>query len=341
MSSFSTTASALLEALRLQLVEGAKKLASMRRLSEAYQREMDHAVGGSPAPTGPSRLGAIRQRDTPKYTGTMKPEDWLIDYSTAVNIANGNKRVAVRYVPLMLQGSARTWLNSLKPRNINSWVDFTEAFVRNFASTYKRPPKPRQLSLCVQGPDESTRDYLTRWGELRNSCEGVHEVQAIEYFTAGCREGTLLKHKLLCDEPETLDELLITADKYATADSSMKAEVRVVDLESPYHALLGQPALAKFMAVPHYAYLKMKMPSSKGILTVSGDYRKSSACAGESSRLAESLVIAAEKRLLDRVVAMAGKQPELSPDPKESEAEGSFKPAKETKKIPLDPEHPE
>ena len=95
------------------------------------------------------------------------------------------------------------------------------------------------------------------------------------------------------------------------------------------------------MAVPQYAYLKMKMPSSKGILTVSGDYRKSSACAAESSRLAESLVIAAEKRLLDQVVVMAGKQPELSPDPKESEAEGSFKPARLTKKIPLDPEHPE
>ena len=115
----------------------------------------------------------------------------------------------------------------------------------------------------------------------------------------------------------------------------------VVDLESPYHALLGRPALAKFMAVPHYAYLKMKMPSSRGILTVAGDYRKSSACAAESSRLAESLVIAAEKRLLERVMAMVGKQPEILPDPKESEAEGSFKPAKETKKIPLDPEHPE
>ena len=115
----------------------------------------------------------------------------------------------------------------------------------------------------------------------------------------------------------------------------------VVDLESPYHALLGRPAQAKFMAVPHYAYLKMKMPSTKGILTVVGDYKKSSACASESSRLAESLMIAAEKRLLDRVVAMASKRPEMSPNPRESEAEGSFKPAKETKKIPLDPEHPE
>ena len=53
----------------------------------------------------------------------------------------------------------------------------------------------------------------------------------------------------------------------------------MVDLESPYHALLGRPALAKFMVVPHYAYLKMKMSSSKGILTINGDYKKSSACA--------------------------------------------------------------
>ena len=52
-------------------------------------------------------------------------------------------------------------------------------------------------------------------------------MQSIEYFIVGCREGTLLKHKLLCDEPETLDELLIIADKYATADSSMKEEIQI------------------------------------------------------------------------------------------------------------------
>ena len=67
---------------------------------------------------------------------------------------------------------------------------------------------------------------------------------------------------------------------------------------------------------------------------MASDYRKPSACAAESSRLAESLVIAAEKRLLERVVAMAGKQPEVSPNPKESEAEGSFKPAKEKRRYP-------
>jgi hypothetical protein len=56
----------------------------------------------------------------------------------------------------------------------------------------------------------------------------------------------------------------------------------VVDLNSPYHALLGRPALAKFMAVPHYAYLKMKLPGPRGVITVTGCYKKSLECARAS-----------------------------------------------------------
>jgi hypothetical protein len=76
----------------------------------------------------------------------------------------------------------------------------------------------------------------------------------------------------------------------------------VVDISSPYHALLRRPALAKFMAVPHYAYLKMKLPGPKGVITITGSFNKSLACTKESSQLTEALVIAEEKRqLLHRV----------------------------------------
>ena len=51
--------------------------------------------------------------------------------------------------------------------------------------------------MCVHGPTETGREYLARWTDLRNICEGVHEVQVIQYFVNGCRDGTLLKHKLL------------------------------------------------------------------------------------------------------------------------------------------------
>ena len=90
------------------------------------------------------------------------------------------------------------------------------------------------------------------------------------------------------------------------------------------------------MMVPHYAYLKTKMPGTKGIITVAGDYQKSLDCAAVSSRLAEYLVIAQEKRLLDHMVAMASEKPAMPTDPKEAKAGASFRPARETKKIPLD-----
>src|SRR5512136_440396 len=52
----------------------------------------------------------------------------------------------------------------------------------------------------------------------------------------------------------------------------------VADLSLPYNAVLGRPALAKFMAAVHYAYLQMKMPGPGGSITVHGDLKVALAC---------------------------------------------------------------
>ena len=44
---------------------------------------------------------------------------------------------------------------------------------------------------------------------------------------------------------------------------------------SGYHALLRRTAFARFNAVPHYAYLKLKMPGPRGVITVSGNTERS------------------------------------------------------------------
>ena len=49
----------------------------------------------------------------------------------------------------------------------------------------------------------------------------------------------------------------------------------IAPLESGYHALLGRTAFTRFNAVPHYAYLKFKMPSPRGFITVSGNTERS------------------------------------------------------------------
>ena len=39
----------------------------------------------------------------------------------------------------------------------------------------------------------------------------------------------------------------------------------VADFNLAYHAILGRLALAKFMAMPHYTYLVLKMPTNQGV----------------------------------------------------------------------------
>lgn len=61
-----------------------------------------------------------------------------------------------------------------------------------------------------------------------------------------------------------------TAEKYQT--EFIKFEV--AEFESSYHAILGRLALTKFMAIPHYPYLLLKMPTTKGLLSLRGDLKK-------------------------------------------------------------------
>jgi hypothetical protein len=47
----------------------------------------------------------------------------------------------------------------------------------------------------------------------------------------------------------------------------------VADFETTYNAFLGQPALSKFMAILHYAYLVLKMSGLCGIISIRGDIK--------------------------------------------------------------------
>lgn len=67
-----------------------------------------------------------------------------------------------------------------------------------------------------------------------------------------------------------------------------KIEFEVLDLKSQYHAILGQPAFARFMAVPHYAYLKLKMPGPNGVITIHGDFKRSDTCDRDFNKILES-----------------------------------------------------
>ncbi|XP_066316630.1 uncharacterized protein [Miscanthus floridulus] len=64
----------------------------------------------------------------------------------------------------------------------------------------------------------------------------------------------------------------------------------VVGFKGTNHAVLGWPCYAKFMAVPNYTYLKLKMPGPNGVITIESTYEHTYDCDVECIEYAEALV---------------------------------------------------
>ena len=82
----------------------------------------------------------------------------------------------------------------------------------------------------------------------------------------------------------------------------------IVPFRSGYHALLGRTAFARFNVVPHYAYLKLKMPGPHGVIIVNGNTDR-------SLRMEEhiaALAVEVQSSLFRQFSSPAAKRPDTS-----------------------------
>jgi hypothetical protein len=103
----------------------------------------------------------------------------------------------------------------------------------------------------------------------------------------------------------------------------------VVGFRGTYHVVLGRPCYAKFMVVPNYTYLKLKMSGPKGTITVGSMYRHAYECNVECVEYAEAI---AESEALIADLDCLSKE---APDAKRHA--GNFEPAEAVKFVSLDP----
>jgi hypothetical protein len=114
-----------------------------------------------------------------------------------------------------------------------------------------------------------------------------------------------------------------------------KLEFEVMDWPSQYHAILGRPAFAKFMAVSHYAYLTLKIPGPKGTITVQGSFEVSNTCDKEFNRLAQTFGMTAEYARLKGET-----DHNVLPDVGRSLPDQAFDATQDSKKIQVHPMDP-
>jgi hypothetical protein len=103
----------------------------------------------------------------------------------------------------------------------------------------------------------------------------------------------------------------------------------VVGFRGTYHAVLGRPCYAKFMAIPNYIYLKLKMPGPNGVITVGSTYHHAYECDVECVEYAEALV--ESEALITDLERLSKEAPEAK------RHAGNFEPVEAVKSVSLNP----
>ncbi|XP_066392196.1 uncharacterized protein [Miscanthus floridulus] len=104
---------------------------------------------------------------------------------------------------------------------------------------------------------------------------------------------------------------------------------KVVGFPRTYHAILGRPCYTKFIAVPSYTYLKLKMPRPCRVITIGTSFQRTYECEVECCDQAMAIVASKELAPISKEVA------EEAPDPKRSAR--SFELVEGTKEVLIDP----
>ncbi|XP_066374721.1 uncharacterized protein [Miscanthus floridulus] len=108
----------------------------------------------------------------------------------------------------------------------------------------------------------------------------------------------------------------------------------VVDFPGSYHAILGQPCYMRFMVIPNYTYLKLKMLGPNGIITMSSAFSHALVCDHEHYELATAVVNSSELPQLGESSAL------VVLDYNKPTSSMTFHPLKEAKAVGIDPTDP-
>jgi hypothetical protein len=108
----------------------------------------------------------------------------------------------------------------------------------------------------------------------------------------------------------------------------------VVGFWGVYHDILGRPCYAKFVTIPNYTYLKMKMSGPNGVITVGSSIEHAFDCDVECVEHAEALAL--DEALMAIIEKLVNEDLDST-----AKHVSSFGTAEQTKEVPLDPATPE
>jgi hypothetical protein len=133
----------------------------------------------------PTSFSPVNMQNLRMYDGKQDPRQWLRIYSTTIEVAGGTNSTKVIYIPMALESTPLTWLETLRHDSIHSWEDLKKIFIDNFQGSIHRPATRHDLRLCKQERGEALRSYINRFFDTRATIANIADDDVIDCFHNG------------------------------------------------------------------------------------------------------------------------------------------------------------
>nr|XP_023887128.1 uncharacterized protein LOC111999238 [Quercus suber] len=143
-----------------------------------------------------------------------------------------------RAFPTTLKGPIQVWFSKIPPSTVSSFEELSKLFVNNFIEGQRHKRSSSSLLTTEQRENESLRSFITRFNKEALTVNEMDD----KLLLAASHNGVnldLFIHKLYEKEPQTMAELVHSAQNFMNAEDAIITKKRKkaerMELDPPRH----------------------------------------------------------------------------------------------------------
>ena len=159
------------------------------------------------------------------YDGTRDPFNHITTFKTTMHLQGVPDEIMCKAFLTTLKGPTRVWFNKIPPNTVSSFKDLSKLFVNNFIGGQRHKRSSSSLLTIEQGENESLRSFITRFNREALTMDEMDDKLLLAVFHNGVNSDLFI-HKLYEQEPQTMAELVHSAQNFMNAKDAIIAKKR-------------------------------------------------------------------------------------------------------------------
>lgn len=180
------------------------------------------------------------------YDGTRDPCDHIAIFKTTMHFQGVPDKIMCKTFPTTLKGPAKVWFSKIPLNTVGSFEELSKLFVNNFIGGQRHKHSSSILLTIEQGDNESLRSFVTCFNKEALTVDELDDKLDDKLLLAAFHNrvsSDLFIHKLYDQEPQTMTELVHSAQSYINGEGEIIAKKRKraerMEAEFPHHPEQG------------------------------------------------------------------------------------------------------